>query len=490
VASQRSVTFAILGDDDSGNRALNNTANAADRAADSLDRTDAAAAGAGESLDRASGKARNLAEMLATLRDAKVGANISELEYNVERAKEKLKGATGTYRAKLTAEIGELEAQLAVAKSGFKGFEDQGSASAFGIRNSMLAIGGAILATSSEIIGLGAVGLTSFGIIKFGAQGVGDAITLLGQESAQTGMMIDSALGQKVAEAFGKLTKGGQDFAIEVNQLNQGPLRDLQNAAQNGFFEGMAQGLKEAEPEMRAITPLVADFSNRLGSMAKDVIPSLVDLTGKVVDFADESLAALQKAGIVPALQQLMGALGQMFQEMEDSGEADQAMQAIVGTIEVAADVLPPAIRFLTDLSVLMYRVEEPTLAAAKAVGWLLDLLSKLLEMPIGIINTLTGMSSSGTNFNNGSGLSVAGQPLASGGVVTRPGYHLVAEGGQPEAVIPLDRLQAMMNGGAGGQTIVVNVNNAVVGNESQVSAAVRQSLRTTVSRGYGWNSF
>lgn len=58
------------------------------------------------------------------------------------------------------------------------------------------------------------------------------------------------------------------------------------------------------------------------------------------------------------------------------------------------------------------------------------------------------------------SGISVGGlATLASGGIVTRPTFSLIGEGGEPEAVIPLSKMGAM--GMGGGTTINVTVTSA-----------------------------
>jgi hypothetical protein len=54
---------------------------------------------------------------------------------------------------------------------------------------------------------------------------------------------------------------------------------------------------------------------------------------------------------------------------------------------------------------------------------------------------------------------------LAEGGIVTRPSLAMIAEAGEPEAVIPLSKLSGMLGGGGGGVTINVSGGdpNAVV---------------------------
>lgn len=66
---------------------------------------------------------------------------------------------------------------------------------------------------------------------------------------------------------------------------------------------------------------------------------------------------------------------------------------------------------------------------------------------------------------------------LAKGGIVSRPTIALIGESG-PEAVVPLSR-----GGGYGGAPIIVNVHNAVVGNERQIEAVVLKALQRAKGR-------
>ena len=68
---------------------------------------------------------------------------------------------------------------------------------------------------------------------------------------------------------------------------------------------------------------------------------------------------------------------------------------------------------------------------------------------------------------------------MANGGVVTAPTLSLIGEGGEPEAVLPLSRLEKMLDGistGGGGITysprIVINGNT----NRDEVISATRAS--------------
>jgi hypothetical protein len=62
---------------------------------------------------------------------------------------------------------------------------------------------------------------------------------------------------------------------------------------------------------------------------------------------------------------------------------------------------------------------------------------------------------------------------LAEGGIVTSPTIAMIAEGGEPEAVIPLSKLGSM--GVGGGSGITINVSSA---DPNAVVAALQQYIR------------
>jgi len=108
-------------------------------------------------------------------------------------------------------------------------------------------------------------------------------------------------------------------------------------------------------------------------------------------------------------------------------------------------------------------------------INFVLDGFNKLLD----VWNTLTGsdfhvdlvakvgMPTAPASLirDNVGGYRSGGMKLATGGIVMpKPGGTLatIGEAGSPEAVIPLDRLDRMINGGGGGATYVVNVNGGL----------------------------
>jgi hypothetical protein len=75
-----------------------------------------------------------------------------------------------------------------------------------------------------------------------------------------------------------------------------------------------------------------------------------------------------------------------------------------------------------------------------------------------------------------GKGFNVPDIPmLAQGGIVTGPTLAMIAEGNEPEAIIPLSKLGSMGFGGGGGNTITINVNG---GDPNSIVRALQQYVR------------
>ena len=73
--------------------------------------------------------------------------------------------------------------------------------------------------------------------------------------------------------------------------------------------------------------------------------------------------------------------------------------------------------------------------------------------------------------------LSMLGVPLASGGIVTSPSFHLIGESG-PEAVIPLDKANGF------GATYVININGDVYG-VSDLESRIERVIQRTANKSY-----
>ena len=81
---------------------------------------------------------------------------------------------------------------------------------------------------------------------------------------------------------------------------------------------------------------------------------------------------------------------------------------------------------------------------------------------------------------------------LAEGGIVTKPTNALIGEGGGPEAVIPLDKLGAMMDGqpASGGNNYTINVNVPPGANLAEAGRLMVEAItRHERTAGKGWRS-
>ena len=82
-------------------------------------------------------------------------------------------------------------------------------------------------------------------------------------------------------------------------------------------------------------------------------------------------------------------------------------------------------------------------------------------------------------------------EPLAAGGIVTRPTLAMIGEGGESEAVIPLSRLSSMTgNGGGSGGTLYTITVNTGIGDAGQIGAGVVDAITAYERRnGTSWRA-
>jgi len=444
--------------------------------------------GIADSADKAAVKVEVLAARLKTLPDAKIDADIADLEHKLTIAKAKLEGTTGTYRAKLEADISQLETKLAIAKGEMSDFSQRSGSDLAGMVMSWQGAALGIAAVSSQIVGFGSVAGVSFLVAKMGATGLSDTIQLLGQRTGIAGKETDE-LNKKISDSMAQLSTGGKEFALEINSLMQGPVKQLEISAQNGLYKGLADGLKAATPQLRELNPLVADFSTKLGNLIGPMIPQLTKLTESIVKFATASLDGLTKAGLGKTIQDLADGLGKMFDHLTESGEADEAMRSFVKILEATATTLPPLLELLLNLSNLFMAVEGPTLIAAKALAAVLDVLNKLLSLPTKLLEWVMGGAGGGSGAASIIQSTMSSVGMADGGTVTGAGWSWVGEEG-PElrymptgaSVIPLSQVG---NLGGGGDTHIYNI-SGVIGPAASVVTAIRSANVQTRRRGYG----
>src|SRR5690606_30448051 len=102
--------------------------------------------------------------------------------------------------------------------------------------------------------------------------------------------------------------------------------------------------------------------------------------------------------------------------------------------------------------------------------GTFKNIINTILKGAIGIINGFIDAINFAVDIiNNIPGVSIGKlgrldvPQLATGGVVTSATLAVIGEGSEPEAVIPLSRLDQMLSGdGSGGKNVTVNQYNTV----------------------------
>lgn len=118
---------------------------------------------------------------------------------------------------------------------------------------------------------------------------------------------------------------------------------------------------------------------------------------------------------------------------------------------------------------------KSPINAAIRGINWIIDQLNKVsFTAP----DWVPGVG--GKHF----GVNIRHIPeLAAGGIATGPTLSWIGEGREPEAVLPLSKLDAMLSGGGGGGTVQVTV-QGFVGNADELATKIRDTLVTARRRG------
>lgn len=98
--------------------------------------------------------------------------------------------------------------------------------------------------------------LGGFAAVKLGVSGVGEALKALASG--------DSA---KAQEALAKLHPQARAFAIELNALVQGPLKDLKRDVAGNLFPGLRRGLAQATPFLPVLREGLAGSATQMGRL-------------------------------------------------------------------------------------------------------------------------------------------------------------------------------------------------------------------------------
>ena len=178
-------------------------------------------------------------------------------------------------------------------------------------------------------------------------------------------------------------------------------------------------------------------------------------ITNKAVP-AFQAFVEYMKTEILPKLQETYDIIRNMASQITEK-LAPAVKNTLVGAFDTLKESMPGTIDMLNKV----LRALEGIVAAATAA---LDALDRVTA----------GKASSGLGKGLGRLINPLGNipGLAEGGIVTRPTLAMIGEGGQSEAVIPLDKLGKM-----GGGNITINVTGGLA-TSAEIGESVVNALR------------
>lgn len=444
-------------------------------------------------MDHAGDSAEKTAIQLKSIDDLKLDADIAGLEDKLYRLRAELDVATGTRHVKIEADIAQAERELAHLRAQgddtARSLEDSGRMGSSG----MVAIGVGAIASAGWVLGLGAAAVTAGGVAVAAWHGVTAAVDLLNQ---RTGQATDQQrqLGVQIAAAFAQMSTGGQDFALELSKLEQGPLKQLQISAQSGLLQGLSDGFKESERSILSAVPAVDQFSTDLGGMLRQMIPGVADLGGAFVRFSDTSLNGLHKFPEV--MDGIETHIKNMMTDLEDSGDAQKSMESLVEVFDALNQIVIPVLEHTAHFTAELEPMASAADKVATALGNVMNFLDRITHADLGVLGKIFSFLSPGALSTDMFGVPL----LAEGGTAITGGWSVVGDKGpelryQPPGatIVPLtpSALSMIPQQQQAGNTYVTNHNttvNGVVGPPAQVTAAIRTAMRTTVNRGHGFS--
>ena len=238
---------------------------------------------------------------------------------------------------------------------------------------------------------------------------------------------------------------------------------------------GSALAAMVADPEFEQ---LMAD----LGQSFVEMLPSVKELMPQLLNLAEVAIPAL--IAVLPGITDFIGLLNDAFNgsstELQDFKKYLEIifipLQILITILGIAIEVVKEIWKRLADNDILT-KISNPIESAKGAFEGLARSISQVIDW----WNQLWGLQSSKpvgrVNFKtiDGNG----GVKLATGGIVLpRPGGTMatIGEGGQAEAVIPLDRLGKMMGNGGGGA--VYNINISTLKADASIGEIIVNSIK------------
>lgn len=269
--------------------------------------------------------------------------------------------------------------------------------------------------------------------------------------------------GRGTNQLFGQLQQTLAQFGKTVQQAVQasGKTRDaanvqlgkLQNGA-NNMFAALAKGNTNLAGFAAAIDKangVVQGFANNLAKAGQAQLAQLFHAQGRLAPQQQQQYATAQ-VQVAKQMQEFLSILpkqigqslqgGQQIQQMVDAANAAGSPQQ---AISIARSYLQAQLNQSLINAQNLANSVDPIMHSFGAPGQLAPQgnLQHLLAQPGQLQDTIRMFQGMLDNLNKlEAGLKKA-RPMADGGVVTDPTMALVGEAG-PEAIIPLNRLQAM----------------------------------------------
>jgi cation transport regulator ChaC len=312
----------------------------------------------------------------------------------------------------------------------------------------------------------------------------GDSETAMSKLTRQGVVFTDA---QK--ETYQALLDNGQEVEAQAYLIDQldakyagmaeaaaSPLARIQQMFTN-FQEVIGTALMPALEKLApligaALAKMVADptfqkFLVDLGKAFVDILPSITQLLPSLMSLIKEILPGI--IAIAPGVSNLIRGIADMFKRGSADGKGfKDMMQLISGVLSFVGDAVRNVNNYFADQNKLLLDGQVSIFTFLTPLGFLQTLIHKVGAEVRNLIenwNELFGITSSKPLSRVSMSVGSGGLKLASGGIVTpRPGGTMatIGEGGQAEAVIPLDKLGTIMGGTGGGTTYNVVVNGGL----------------------------
>jgi hypothetical protein len=302
------------------------------------------------------------------------------------------------------------------------------------------------------------------------------------RDATRTGFNLADAQNAVLAaqRKIADLTAGADPRTIQEAQddLTQAQFRqsDAQDELNKARQKGNAREITEAEIALRDATNDVTDANTKLAESQAAADPAVLAEAQRDLTEAQMLLteAEIEQTAATDAVTKAQETLNEIISgaattsttykdALLDLRKAEDEQTAAIDRVREAKEREIETTRNLAKAEILLRKAKGKLTKKQRAAA---DRLLGELNEPVSVtVPTPTGASSVMPDFANidfsaidFSGFSVGGlATLAEGGIVTRPTFSLIGEGGEPEAVIPLSKL-----GGMGGDVYNITINSKI----------------------------